>query len=72
MPALVSRTASYGLNNASLEFIMNIAENGLTNALLSDSGLAKGVCTYNGYCSNESIAKNFNIEFRKLHLFSTN
>lgn len=72
MPALVSRTASYGLNNASLEYIMNIAENGLTNALLSDAGLAKGVCTHNGYCSNESIAHNFNIEFRKLHLFSTN
>ncbi len=72
MPALVSRTASYGLTNASIEYIMNIADNGLVNALLGDSGLAKGVCTYNGTCSNESIADTFGLEFRRLHIFSTN
>lgn len=72
MPALVSRTASYGLNNAALSYVLNIAENGLSNALLGDAGLSKGVCTYNGYCSNEAIAHNFNIEYRRLHVFSTN
>jgi alanine dehydrogenase len=72
MPALVSRTASYGLNNAALKYIQSIADNGLANALLGDDGLAKGVCTYNGYCSNEAIANNFNFEFRKLRIFSNN
>lgn len=72
MPAIVSRTASYGLNNASLNYILEIAEHGLSNALLGDSGLAKGVCTYNGYCCNESIANTFNLEYRRLHIFSTN
>lgn len=72
LPALVSRTASFGLTNASLEYMMNIADNGLSSALMHDSGLAKGVCTYNGYCSNESIAEIYNLEFRRLHLFSTN
>lgn len=72
MPALVSRTASYGLTNASLEYIMSIADNGLTQALMGDSGLAKGVCTYNGYCSNEILAETFNLEYRRLHVFSTN
>ncbi len=72
MPALVSRTASYGLTNASLEYVMEIADNGLSNALLADTGLAKGVCTYNGYCSNETIAESFNLEYRRLHVFSTN
>ncbi|MGE5364797.1 MAG: alanine dehydrogenase [Bacteroidota bacterium] len=72
MPALVARSASYGLTNASLDYIMNIADNGLTHALNSDSGLAKGVCTFGGYCSNESIAEAFNIEYRKLRIFSTN
>lgn len=72
MPAIVSRTASYGLNNASLGYIQEIAEHGLSNALLGDSGLAKGVCTYNGYCCNESIANSFNLEYRRLHIFSTN
>ncbi len=72
MPALVAKTASYGLNNASLGYIQNIADNGLANALLGDSGLSKGVCTYRGYCSNEAIASIFNLEFRKLRVFSTN
>ena len=72
MPALVSRTASYGLTNASLEYIINIADNGLSNALLSDSDLAKGVCTYNGFCTNETISEIHNIEYRRLHIFSTN
>ncbi len=72
IPALVSRTASYGLTNASLEYIMNIADNGLSNALLGDLGLSRGVCSYNGYCSNEIVAETFNLEYRRLHIFSTN
>ncbi|MEW6509082.1 MAG: alanine dehydrogenase [Bacteroidota bacterium] len=72
MPALVCRTASYGLTNASLEYVEDIADSGLSQALLGDSGLAKGVCTYNGYCTNESIAETFNIEYRRLHIFSNN
>ncbi|NMB81044.1 MAG: alanine dehydrogenase [Ignavibacteria bacterium] len=72
MPALVCRTASYGLTNASLEYVEEIAESGLSSALLGDTGLAKGVCTYNGFCTNESIAETFNIEYRRLHIFSNN
>jgi|SRR5690554_5469694 len=72
MPSLVSRTASYGLNNSSIGYIINIAENGLANSLLGDPGLAKGVCTYQGYCSNEAIANAFKVEYRRLRIFSTN
>ena len=72
IPALVSRTASYGLTNASLEYILKIADNGLSNALLGDVGLSKGVCTYNGFCSNEIISETFGVEFRRLHVFATN
>ncbi len=72
MPALVPRTASYGLNNASLKYIQNIANNGISEALINDPGLAKGVCTYNGYVSNEAISNAFDLEYRKLHIFSTN
>jgi alanine dehydrogenase len=72
MPALVSRTASYGLNNAAIGYIQNIAEHGLANALLGDAGLSKGVCTYKSSCTNEAIASVFNVEYRKLRIFSTN
>jgi alanine dehydrogenase len=72
MPAMVARTASYGLNNAALNYLLAIGEEGFANAVMADQGLAKGVCTHNGYCSNEAVAHNFNIEYRRLHLFSTN
>lgn len=72
MPAQVARTATYGLTNAALPYILGIANNGLANALMGDDGLSKGVCTHNGYCSNEAIADAFNVEYRRLRIFSTN
>ncbi|MBN1300362.1 MAG: alanine dehydrogenase [Melioribacteraceae bacterium] len=72
LPALVPRTATYGLTNASIEYIKNIADNGFSNAVMSDTGLTKGVCTFSGYCSNETLAETFNLEYRRLHVFSTN
>ena len=72
MPAIVARTASYGLNNATIDYILDIADNGLSNALIGDPGLSKGVCTHSGYCCNEALANTFNIEYRRLHVFSTN
>ncbi|MFO7525207.1 MAG: alanine dehydrogenase [Ignavibacteriaceae bacterium] len=72
MPAIVARTASYGINNAVIDYVLDIAGNGLSNALLGDAGLSKGVCTYKGYCTNESLANIFNFEYRRLHVFSTN
>jgi alanine dehydrogenase len=72
MPALVSRTASYGLTNATLGYIQNIADNGLANTLLGNHGLGKGVCAYNGQCTNEILAHTFNLEYKKLHIFSKN
>ncbi len=72
IPAMVARTASYGLTNASLEYILEIANNGLSNAVLGDPDFSKGICTYNGYCSNQALADSFNLEYRRLHIFSTN
>ncbi len=72
MPALVSRTATYGLTNSSMPYILAIANEGLSQALLHDSGLASGVCTFSGFCSNEIIADTFNTEFRRIRIFSTN
>jgi len=72
MPALVARTASYGLTNSSLNYIIDIADNGLSAAVIEDPGLSKGICSHNGYCSNEIIAETFNVEFRRIHFFSTN
>jgi alanine dehydrogenase len=39
---------------------------------MADEGLAKGVCTYNGICTNEFIANSFDLEYKKFRVFSTN
>ncbi len=72
LPALVSRTASYGLTNSSIEYIHQVADKGLQRGVLDVPGLAKGVCTHNGYCSNEIIASTFDVEYKRIHFFSNN
>lgn len=72
IPALVSRTASYGLNNVIIDYVMQIAELGLEDALKSNYGLQKGVCTFNGNCTNETLAELFDLEYKKIVLFSKN
>lgn len=72
MPALVARTASYGLTNAAIQYISTVANLGINEALMADQDLAKGVCTFNGFCSNEIIAEIFNLEYRRIHIFSKN
>jgi alanine dehydrogenase len=66
IPANVARTATYGLTNALLPYLLEIAQKGTENALLEDRGLAKGVCTYGGYCTNEAIARRFEMESRDI------
>jgi len=72
IPALVSRTASYGLNNATLPYILDIADNGLEEAANGNRDFSKGICTYDGACTNETIAETFGVEFRRLHFYSSN
>jgi len=72
IPALVSRTASYGLNNAIIDYVLEIAENGIEEALKSNNGLSKGVCTFSGNCTNETLAELFDLEYKKLFFFSHN
>jgi alanine dehydrogenase len=72
MPAMVPRTATYGLSNSTINYIVDIADHGFSRAAMNDSGLVKGVCTHNGQCTNEMLAKTFNLDFRRLHIFPTN
>lgn len=62
MPANVARTATYGLTNALLPYVMEIAEKGIDRALREDSGLARGVCTFKGQFTIPAIARRFERE----------
>ena len=62
IPASVARTATYGLTNALLPYLLEITQKGLHRALQENAGLARGVCTYHGACVNWPIAKRFELE----------
>ncbi len=72
IPAIVSRTASYGLNNIVIDYVLDIAEYGLEEAIKANNGLIKGVCTLNGFCTNETLAVLFDLEYKKLIFFPQN
>lgn len=62
MAANVARTATYGLTNALLPYISEIAEKGIDRAIKENEGLSHGVCTYKGMCTKPSIAHRFEME----------
>lgn len=66
MPANAARTATYGLTNVLLPYLLEITQKGIIQTLKDNIGLSRGVCTYNGKCTNEVIAKRFEIEWRDI------
>ncbi len=63
IPSTVSRTASIGLSNVFVPYLLNIAKNGLENALKTDRSLASGVYMFKGNCTREGICEIFGMEF---------
>jgi alanine dehydrogenase len=61
MPGAVPRTSSLGLANATLRYILRVADKGLTEALRSDPGFAKGLNIYKGQVTHQAVAETFNL-----------
>ena len=59
MPGAVPRTSSFGLANATLPYIMRVADMGLHDALRSDPGLAKGLNVYHKHVTHPAVADTF-------------
>jgi len=57
MPALVGRTSTIGLTQATEPFIIRLVERGVQRALEENRGLAKGVNTRDGKITNLAVAK---------------
>ena len=66
LTSLVARTASYGVTNATMPYLLEIADRGLEETLAIDPGFAKGVCTKNGAATNRIVAETFNLEHAPL------
>lgn len=63
IPSAFAQTASTTLCNATLPYLMEIANKGLKNALKENPGLRRGLTTYEGKLTLEETAKKYNIGF---------
>ena len=57
MPALVGRTSTLGLTQATEPFVAMFVQHGVEKALSQHAGLAKGVNTRDGRITNDAVAK---------------
>ncbi len=57
MPGAVPRTSTFALNNATLPYILALANRGLAGAVTDDPGFAKGVNTYAGVLTCRPVAE---------------
>jgi alanine dehydrogenase len=57
MPALVGRTSTLGLTQATEPYVAMLVQRGVARALAGHPGLAKGVNTRDGRIVNEAVAE---------------
>lgn len=72
MPAVVARTATMAMTNALMPYIQQVCEEGIVEALANNRGLSKGVCTYQGSCTNEVIARIFDFKSKPINVLVKN
>ena len=63
MPGAVARTSTFGLNNITLRYGLQIAEKGLVRALTEDPNLRLGLNTYQGKTTHEAVAESLELEY---------
>jgi alanine dehydrogenase len=62
MPGAVPNTSTYALTNATLPYVLKIADMGWLAALKADSHLAAGLNTHDGNLYSKSVAEAFNLD----------
>ncbi|HIO91876.1 MAG TPA: alanine dehydrogenase [Leucothrix mucor] len=63
MPGAVPKTSTYALNNVTLPFALNIANKGVTQALLDDSHLRNGLNVYAGKVTYKEVARELGYDY---------
>ena len=65
MPGAVARTSAFALNNATLPFVVALANNGARQALAQDIHLRRGLNIHAGQVTYESVASATGLPYRK-------
>ncbi|MCF2858677.1 alanine dehydrogenase [Pseudoalteromonas sp. SMS1] len=63
MPGAVPRTSTFALNNATLPYIIKLANQGYKEALLSDQHFLNGLNVIKGQVTCKEVAEGFNMEY---------
>ncbi|MEI8608040.1 alanine dehydrogenase [Enterovibrio norvegicus] len=63
MPGAVARTSTFALNNATLPYIVKLANQGYREALLTDDNLLNGLNVIDGKVTIKEVAESFDLEF---------
>ncbi|ORT49451.1 alanine dehydrogenase [Vibrio sp. qd031] len=63
MPGAVARTSTFALNNATLPYIIKLANLGYKEALLQDKGFMLGLNVIHGQVTCKEVAEGFNLDY---------
>ncbi|EHK8984260.1 alanine dehydrogenase [Vibrio vulnificus] len=63
MPGAVARTSTFALNNATLPYIVKLANKGYREALTADKGFLLGLNVIHGKVTCKEVAESFNLEY---------
>jgi len=63
MPGAVGRTSTFGLTNATMPYLLRLAELGWKEAVADDPGLALGLNVCHGKITNKPVAEAFDLPF---------
>lgn len=63
MPGAVPRTSTFALTNATMPYVITLADRGWRQACLADEALAAGLSTHEGRLLNEHVAEDLALPF---------
>ncbi len=66
IPGAVPRTSTYALSNATLPYVMKLADKGFAEAVQCDHSLRLGVNTYAGHVTYKAVAEAFDMSYVSL------
>ena len=69
IPGAVPNTSTIALTNATLRYVVDLADKGWQQACRDDASLARGVNMVGGQCTYEAVAKVWGLEYVNVHKY---
>ena len=63
MPGAVPRTSTFALTNATMPYVLELADKGWRGACISDPALARGLSTHDGRLLNAEVARDLGMRY---------